>query len=485
MFYPSFSKFKFLKNKFRIVPFIQSFSFPAEDGFALFKSIAEQIHPCFFLDGAASRRSYFPLSPPIKIFTAPSLIQAKKCFADLQKWMDEHPAPILSRFFPEFLGGAVGTVSYDCGRIFESGWKSNPASDPLKFPFLFFGIYHDLICLDSKTKRAFVISCLDVEKIKNKSSVEIYQEQKNKLMGFLNQIKSKKLIDCRASDSLNVRYPLFTKKSNYIQQVKKIKKYIAQGDVYQVNLSQRFSVNLKGLSLDFYERLRSINPSPYSCYFDLPDFEVMSCSPELLLKKRGLKIESRPIAGTRPRGKNKSEDSILEDRLMFSEKERAEHIMLVDLERNDLGKVCVAGSVRVTQNSVVEKYSHVMHIVSHVIGILKSKENFFTALQSVFPGGTITGCPKVRCMQIIDEMESVARGPFYGSAGWIAFSGDGEFNLLIRTAIRKSVKGKNNAPIYFQTGSGIVSDSISELEYQESLYKAEALLKALGINLTK
>ncbi len=262
-------------------------------------------------------------------------------------------------------------------------------------------------------------------------------------------------------------------KNRYLKAVKAIKEWIASGDIYQANYSQRIERSFNGNSLDFFSRLRSINPSPYACYFRLKESELASCSPELLLKKSGSILETRPIAGTRPRGKNASADLRLKGELLLSEKERAEHIMLLDLERNDLGKVCEAGSVKVSRRLAVERYSHVMHIVSNVVGKMRKNENVFAALEALFPGGTITGCPKLRCMEILDGLEPVSRGPFYGSAGWISGNGDAEFNILIRSALIQ------NHQISFQVGSGIVADSAPKNEYEESLQKAKALLAAL------
>ena len=266
----------------------------------------------------------------------------------------------------------------------------------------------------------------------------------------------------------------FSSENWFVESVKKIKKLIAAGDIYQANLSQRIEADFDGNALDFFGRLRAINPSPYTCYYKAGAFEIVSCSPELLLKKRGNIVETRPIAGTRPRGKSGAADARLKGELLLSPKERAEHIMLLDLERNDLGRVCKAGSVRVTEKMTVEKYSHVMHIVSHVRGTLRPGQTFFSALEAAFPGGTITGCPKVRCMEILDGLEPQARGPFYGSAGWVGFNGNAEMNLLIRTALIS--KGH----LALQVGSGIVADSNPQKEHAESLQKAQALLTSVS-----
>lgn len=349
-----------------------------------------------------------------------------------------------------------------------------------------FGIFNDVACLDHETRRLFIFSCLNFRKQKNKADKEVYQRQKIRLLNLVRSLKEKNLgsviPECFSRESMSA-YDLQLRKDRFLRSVSEIKEYIAAGDIYQANLSQRIEMPLRSNSLDFFRRLRKINPSPYACYFKLSGFELISCSPELLLQKRGKILESRPIAGTRPRGANRISDQKLEGELILNEKERAEHIMLVDLERNDLGRVCKEGSVKVTERMAVEKYSHVMHIVSNVVGEIKEKEDVFSVIAALFPGGTITGCPKVRCMEILDEIEPVSRGPFFGSAGWIGYQGDADFNILIRTAVVKA--SCHPSPVihfpnvYLQVGSGIVADSDPQREYEESLHKAGALLKAL------
>jgi para-aminobenzoate synthetase component 1 len=258
----------------------------------------------------------------------------------------------------------------------------------------------------------------------------------------------------------------------FIQAVIKIQQYIGQGDVFQVNLAVRQSKPIKVEALEVYEQLRSLNPSPYMAYLHTPDFQVVSGSPELLVKKDGQEVSTRPIAGTRSRGKNHEEDVTLANELIENEKERAEHVMLVDLERNDLGRVCKYGTVEVNEFMVIEKYSHVMHIVSNVRGELAADKSSFDIIDAVFPGGTITGAPKVRTMEIIEELEPVQRGVYTGSLGWIDFSGDLELNIIIRTMLVK------DGMAHVQAGAGIVIDSNPKHEYKESMKKAAALWKA-------
>ncbi len=260
----------------------------------------------------------------------------------------------------------------------------------------------------------------------------------------------------------------------YMAGVRRILEYIAAGDIYQANLSHRLEFPWPAGTDPsvYFHALRRINPSPYAAFLGFPDFSIASCSPELLLRARGRRVETRPIAGTRPRGHNPSADERLSGELVLNAKERAEHIMLVDLERNDLGRVCHPGSVRVSEQMVLEKYSHVMHIVSNVQGRLRSGADALDALQALFPGGTITGCPKIRAMEILDELERVPRGPFFGSAGRISASGDVDLNILIRTALIR--RGR----LALRVGSGIVADSSPSREYEETLHKARALVNA-------
>jgi para-aminobenzoate synthetase component 1 len=255
--------------------------------------------------------------------------------------------------------------------------------------------------------------------------------------------------------------------------VRKVQAYIAQGDVFQVNLSLRQSSPLSASPEELYEWLRLVNPSPYMGFIRCPDFQLVSASPELLVESLDGRLATRPIAGTRRRGLTSAEDMRLAQELLANEKERAEHIMLVDLERNDLGRISQYGSVSVDELMTVEYYSHVMHLVSQVRGLLSPGKDAFDVIAAAFPGGTITGAPKVRTMEIIEELEPVRRGPYTGSMGWIDYNGDMEFNIIIRTVAVRGGKA------HIQAGAGIVIDSDPEREYYESLNKAKALWKAI------
>jgi para-aminobenzoate synthetase component 1 len=344
---------------------------------------------------------------------------------------------------PPFTGGAIGYIGYDTVRLWEDiGQFSHRDVD---IPDIYLLFYNDVIVYDHFLDRVYKFGRPDQDII-DKS----------------HQTYSKADIKPDLS------------REKFLEMIGKAKEYISCGDIYQANISQRFHTEADVNGWDIYKHLRDINPSPFAGYMNLDGLEIISCSPERLVRVQGDKIETRPIAGTYPRGRNTEEDKILADRLVLNPKERAEHIMLVDLERNDLGKVCKYGSINVDESMVVETYSHVHHIVSNVSGTVCNNVSQMDILKAVFPGGTITGCPKIRCMQIIDELEPVRRNVYTGSMGWIGYNGNMDLNIAIRTIVKK---GRN---AYFNVGAGIVADSIPEKEYNETLHKAGAMIEALA-----
>ena len=259
----------------------------------------------------------------------------------------------------------------------------------------------------------------------------------------------------------------------YSRKVEKIKEYIREGHIFQTVLSQRWTIETKQSGFELYKELRELNPSPYLYYFNYGDFEVIGSSPEMIVKQQGNRVYTCPIAGTRKRGADAEEDALLRDELLQDEKERAEHVMLVDLARNDMGRISEFGTVKVTQFMEVQNYSHVMHIVSMVEGRKKGEFHPLDLVSSFLPAGTLSGAPKIRAMEIIDELESVRRGLYGGATGYIDFSGDMDFCITIRTMIKKG----NH--VYLQAGAGIVADSVPENEYQECCNKVMALAKTL------
>jgi anthranilate/para-aminobenzoate synthase component I len=347
--------------------------------------------------------------------------------------------------------GAFGFFSYDFGWQIEE--LPHLAQDDLNIPKLLFVIPQTLVIFDH-LKQEIEIFSDDPEEI-----VARLKQPPTPIPFPLNKGEGEK------GDGGNPLASNFSQPA-FESAVLKAKEYIKAGDIYQANLSQRFQSELKEHPFETYKRLRKINPSPFASYFDLGEIKLVSCSPERLIKLENGIAQTRPIAGTRPITASKEE-------LLLDPKERAEHIMLVDLERNDLGKVCDYNSVKVDEMMTVEKYSHVIHIVSNVCGRLRKDKNKFDLIKAMFPGGTITGCPKIRSMEIIEELEPVKRGPYTGSIGYI-MPDKMDLNIAIRTIVVK----ENTA--YIQVGAGIVADSIPEREYYETLHKAAAMFEALA-----
>jgi anthranilate/para-aminobenzoate synthase component I len=427
-------------------------------------------------------------------------------FSDKQLIHTKHPLRLLKHILatykqlqheilPTFQGGIVGMLAYDFVHYFER--LPGKALNDLDLPDAHFLLVDQLIAFDHFRKKCWIIVCPGVRKyIGSKSDCksinlpEIYDEAEyvvheisKKIVsdrlsdngdGFYCQDKESKIICKKAKRNIEIIHEM--KKNEYRDVVKKAKEYIAAGDIFQANLSQRVSAYIKNTDpWRLYRILRSINPSPFAAFVDFGKYQIVSSSPERLIRVNGNSIETRPIAGTRPRGKNSREDKLMREDLLLNEKERAEHIMLIDLERNDLGKVSRYGTVKVDELMITEDYSHVIHIVSNIIGKIHKNKDCFDAIRAAFPGGTITGVPKVRCMEIIDELEPVRRGPYTGSIGYISFSGNMDLNIIIRTFVIK------NRMAFVQAGAGIVADSDPEREYYETLKKAEALIKTLEV----
>jgi para-aminobenzoate synthetase component 1 len=380
---------------------------------------------------------------------------------------------------PPFQGGIAGILSYDFVQYLER-LPSN-AVDDINLPDAHFLLVDKLIAIDHLYKKCWIIVCPGVKDSLEGGGVsklsdwsEEYNEAECEIEKILKTVSSYRLQDKNPESKQKIEIIYEMKKNDYKNIVKKSKEYIAAGDIFQANLSQRVSAHIKNKSpWSLYRILSSINPSPFAAFIDFGDYQIVSSSPERLLRVRDGVIETRPIAGTRPRGKDSNEDELMRSELLLNEKERAEHIMLIDLERNDLGRVSAYGTVKVDELMITEDYSHVIHIVSNVRGSLVEGKDCFDAIKAAFPGGTITGVPKVRCMEIIDELEPVKRGPYTGSVGYISFSGSMDLNIVIRTFV---IKG---GMAYVQVGAGIVADSEPEKEYYETLKKAEALIKTL------
>ena len=406
----------------------------------------------------------------------------------VKSWLGRHRAPSVAGG-PPLAGGCVGFWSYDTARSLER--LPTLAADDLGLPDYAFLLTDELWAIDHE--QLLLYCCLHVpvppdglpggaydaaaaradgmKRLWDEIASVAADPDSRRLAGEMEDALRRDLLhmDVEAYEGIRTA----TSKEEYKRAVRRIQDYIAQGDVFQVNLSLRQSRPVRSRPEELYEWLRRVNPSPYMGFLRLPDFQLVSASPELLVKLDGDRMSTRPIAGTRRRGRTPEEDAAMAAELIASEKERAEHVMLVDLERNDLGRAAVYGTVRVPELLTIERYSHVMHLVSQVEGTLAPGKDAFDVLAAAFPGGTITGAPKIRTMEIIEELEPVRRGPYTGSLGWIDYSGDMEFNIIIRTMTVK------DGVCHIQAGAGIVIDSDPEREYYESLNKAKALWKTV------
>jgi len=391
---------------------------------------------------------------------------------------------------PPFIGGAVGMISYDFVQYLERIPRT--AVDDLGLPDAHFMLIDTVIALDHKLNKTFLITCpaadefLSGSEKKIENFVPFYKNACRKITDLYEKISSitpgidPSDFTGNNSNKKNTARPIIirheTEKKNYMNMVIKVKEYIRAGDIFQANISQRVSAHIGTTRpWDIYKILSRINPAPFAAFMDMGDYHIASSSPERLVRVMGDTVETRPIAGTRPRGDDEEGDRHMRAELLLDEKERAEHLMLIDLERNDLGKISDYSTVSVDELMTTEDYSHVIHIVSNIRGRLVRGKDCFDTVRAVFPGGTITGVPKVRCMEIIDELEPVARGPYTGALGYISFTGDMDLNIIIRTFVIK------NLIAYVQAGAGIVADSSPEREYFETLKKAEALLRTLEI----
>ena len=382
--------------------------------------------------------------------------------------------PVDVEGLPRFSGGAVGFVSYDMVRSFED--LPEDTVDDLQVPDARFVITDTLLIFDNVAQTIKIVSNAHVD---NENIEESYNQAVKNIDAIEKKLRTTLPVDVNNKnsskiDSLN-RIESNFKKEHFINSVQKIKNYILEGDVIQVVLAQRLKFNISKDPFTIYRALRSINPSPYMYYLKFGDLEIVGSSPEILVRLEGEKIEVRPIAGTRKRGQSEEEDQALENDLLNDEKELAEHIMLVDLGRNDVGRVAKINSVSVNEKFTIERYSHVMHIVSNVQGELKKGLDGYDVLAATFPAGTLSGAPKVRAMEVIEELEPTRRGLYGGAVGYISFNGNMDTAIAIRTLLIK------NKTAYLGVGAGIVADSIAENEFEETMNKGKALLKAIEL----
>ncbi|HOX09743.1 MAG TPA: anthranilate synthase component I [Candidatus Omnitrophota bacterium] len=368
---------------------------------------------------------------------------------------------------PRFCGGLVGFMGYDMVRFFEELPSKNP--DDLNAPDSVFMLTDTILIFDHVKHKIKVVSNAHVEGDPSRA----YDAAIKKINGLINMLGAPLAAGRRKIRATEPGIDSNFTKKEFVALVRKAKSYIRAGDIIQVVPSQRFSTKISCSGIDLYRSLRMINPSPYMYYLKMKEISLVGASPELMVRCEDNVVELRPIAGTRPRGRNEAEEKRLEKNLLSSVKERAEHIMLVDLGRNDIGRVCKYGTVKVSELMTIEKYSHVMHIVSECTGKLRPDKDMFDVIRATFPAGTVSGAPKVRAMEIIEELENTRRGPYAGLVGYFSFSGNTDTCINIRTIVMKGGRA------FVQAGGGIVADSDPAKEYQETVNKAKATIKAI------
>jgi len=375
---------------------------------------------------------------------------------------------------PRFYGGMVGYLSYDCVRFFER--LPDKTTDDLKLPDICLALAKNLVVFDHRHHTIKVVSCVHLAKGDSRDvKIKKYKAAQKIIDGLIAELQKPLSLPKTKKKAKQISVTSNCTKAQYEQMVIKGKAHIKAGDIFQIVLSQRLKVDISVDAFEIYRTLRVLNPSPYMFYLNLDGLQLVGASPELLVRCEAGLVETRPIAGTRPRGANDAEDQALMKSLLADPKEKAEHIMLVDLGRNDLGRVCEKGTVRLSEFMQVEKYSHVMHIVSNVQGQLRKDMDALDVLEAAFPAGTLSGAPKIRAMEIIEDLESQKRGPYGGCVGILSFSKNLDTCITIRTIVVHKAKA------YVQAGAGIVADSDPATEYTETMNKAKAQIRSIEL----
>ena len=387
--------------------------------------------------------------------------------AFIEEYQTQFKVPIIEGL-PRFTGGLVGYFSYDTVRLFEKKLASDNKPDPLDVPDILLMLSEEVVVFDNLKESVFIITHIDP------NQDQAYDKGQARLQQITQQLQANYVLAADNATSTITEQDFVSGfgQETFKAGVERIKEYILAGDVMQVVPSQRMTVPFSQSPLSLYRALRHLNPSPYMYFVDCGESHIVGSSPEILARVQDGKVTVRPIAGTRPRGKTPEQDDLLAQELLADPKEIAEHLMLIDLGRNDAGRVSKVGQVQVTEQMVIERYSHVMHIVSNVEGVLREGVTAIDVLKASLPAGTLSGAPKVRAMEIIDTLEPVKRGIYGGAVGYLGWNGEMDTAIAIRTAVIK------NQIMYIQAGAGVVADSIPESEWQETLNKLRALFKA-------
>jgi anthranilate synthase component 1 len=488
MFYPDFKEFKRLSARGNLIPVYKEILADMDTPVTAFRKLDDGRYS-FLLESVEggekwARYSFIGSRPSVVVRSFGNSVEiirrGKRKKRSVLKDPLEAVKEILAEYrpvpnpgLPRFFGGAVGFVGYDIIRFFE---KMPEREKPgLGLPDIFFMITDTLVIFDNITHRIKVVSNAHID---GSSAASAYDEAVRKIEAIVRKLR--RGMRCAPAAAVAASSPgkravlrsNFTQ-SGYEKAVLKAKEYIKAGDIFQVVPSQRFEARISVEPFEIYRALRLINPSPYMYFLRCGDATIVGTSPEVMVRLEGERIDLRPIAGTRKRGSTEEEDGVLEKELLADPKERAEHIMLVDLGRNDVGRVSSPGSVHVSELMVIERYSHVMHIVSNVRGKLSPGNDAFDVVRACFPAGTVSGAPKIRAMEIIDELEPTRRGPYAGAVGYFGFSGNMDTCITIRTLVIK------DGVAYIQAGGGVVADSIPSAEYQETVNKAKAMMRAV------
>ena len=479
MLYPILNEVEELLKDYQMVPVFYEVLADYMTPIRMFQALRKQGTPCFMLESVENkdqwgRYSFIGINPrsEIKISGKELEVNGVKQKEEFQMrylsdLIEKYKSPVMEDY-PKLTGGLIGYFGYDMIRQVEKKLTNVPEDD-LNMPECHLCMYDEIIAFDHLANKAVIIQNIHKgDNIKQK-----YEELEDKAELILHKMERPVSLSKDRFTPAKAKVVSNLTKEQYEANVKKAKEYIKNGDIFQVVLSQRFEIDTDVDPFDVYRCLRTSNPSPYLYFFDFSDYQVVGASPEKLVSVLNGIVATKPIAGTVPRGKTKEEDDMLVRQLVNDPKERAEHTMLVDLGRNDVGKVSKFGTVEVKNFMTVEKYSKVTHLVSDVQGELRDDENQINALMSVLPAGTLSGAPKVRAMEIIDELENKKRGVYGGTVGYLGFDGNIDTCIAIRTVVFKDGKG------YVQAGAGIVNDSVPEKEFMETKNKALAVVNAV------
>ncbi len=493
MYFPSKKEFLRLSKKGNLIPVYREISGDLETPVSAFLKLAAKSDYSFLLESVEgqekiARFSFIGWSPIALIKVRGERVEILKSnktggFEVNESILSNDPFSVIRNFMSKyrivkvegalkFCGGLVGYIGYDMVRFFENIPDKN--TDLTDIPDSIFLLSDTLVIFDHLKHTFKIISCAHLKDMKPNTANLEYQRSIARIEEIIKNLKNplkEDMLSGKKRALTGVRPA--AKKKDFIAMVKRAKEYIKRGDIIQVVLSQILSVKTDVRPFNVYRRLRGLNPSAYMFYLNCKDAYLVGSSPEMFVRCEEGVVTTRPIAGTRRRGIGAEEDALLERELISDAKERAEHIMLVDLGRNDLGRVCRYGSVKVDEFMRIERYSHVMHIVSEVKGRLRQGKDIYDVLRACFPAGTVSGSPKVRAMEIIDELENYRRGPYAGAVGYFSFSGNLDTCITIRTIVM------HRGSAYIQAGAGIVADSVPEKEFEETLNKAQAQLEAL------